>query len=232
MTGKRTEDLDDADFAWQRREMVLEVSAMAEEVSPTIDGTFAISPRVLEAMGRVLRHQFVPEVERPYAYQNRPLVIGHGQTISQPYIVALMTDLLKVKAGDRVLEVGTGSGYQAAVLADLGVEVFSLEIVEALAKQAEQTLRKLGYNQVHFMVGDGYHGWQAQGPFDGVIVTASVSHIPQPLLDQLKPGRRMVIPLGEAYAPQELVLIEKKEDGSLHKRNVLPVRFVPLTGGH
>lgn len=205
---------------------------MAEEVSPTLEGSRALSQAVLDALGRVPRHRFVPEEDRPYAYQNRPLPIGHGQTISQPYIVAFMSDLLAVEPGDHVLEVGTGCGYQAAVLAEMGVEVYSMEIVEPLASRAAKTLADMGYDNVHTRAGDGYDGWPEHAPFDGIIVTAGAGHVPPPLLDQLKPGGRMVIPLGACFSAQELLLITKDMHGNTHSREVLPVRFVPLTGGH
>lgn len=211
--------------------MVAEVAAMSEELNPTPDVP-VLSPPVLEALGRVPRHRFVPDIERDFAYQNRPLPIGHGQTISQPYIVAFMTELLKLKPGSRVLEIGTGCGYQTAVLAEMGAEIYSIEIVEPLASQAAQTLQSLGYDQVHVRLGDGYHGWTEHAPYDGIIVAAGAGHVPQPLLDQLKPGGRMVIPLGESYAAQELLLIKKDADGTIHRQEVLPVRFVPLTGRH
>lgn len=212
--------------------MVAEVEAMAEELNPAPDGTPALSSAVLDALGRVPRHRFVPEIEQDFAYLNRPLSIGYGQTISQPYIVAFMTDLLKLKPGSRVLEIGTGCGYQTAVLAETGAEVYSIEIVEPLASQAAEILQTLGYRHVHVRQGDGYHGWVEHAPYDGIIVTAGASHVPQPLLDQLKPGGRMIIPLGEAYATQELLLISKDEQGAVHRHEVLPVRFVPLTGEH
>jgi protein-L-isoaspartate(D-aspartate) O-methyltransferase len=220
------------DAAAHRRAMVAEVSQMAEEVALPADGAPALSKEVLAALGRVPRHYFVPREERRHAYRNYPLPIGHNQTISQPYIVAFMTGLLRIKAGDRVLEVGTGCGYQTAVLAEMGAEVYSVEIIEPLARQAGETLRELGYGRVHTRAGDGYQGWREHAPFDAVIVTAGATHVPQPLLDQLKSGGRMVIPIGEVYATQELVLIEKDMHGKPHQRQVLPVRFVPLTGGH
>lgn len=231
MRGVLADEIVEREYAQRRAAMVEEVSEMAREVAPSYGGT-PLSPEVLEAMSRVPRHLFVPQQEQRYAYQNRPLSIGHGQTISQPYIVALMSDLLAVKAGGRVLEVGTGCGYQAAVLAEMGVEVYSIEIVEPLARQAAETLQGAGYGRVRVMAGDGYLGWPEHAPFDGVIVTAGASHVPQPLLDQLKPGGRMVIPLGEAYNVQDLLLIRKGENGDTHSQNVIPVRFVPLTGGH
>lgn len=221
-----------AAFSRARHAMVAEVEAMAEELNSAPDGTPAISSAVLDALGRVPRHRFVPEIEWEFAYLNRPLSIGYGQTISQPYIVAFMTDLLKLKPGSRVLEIGTGCGYQTAVLAEAGAEVYSIEIVGPLASQAAEILQALGYHHVHVRQGDGYHGWVEHAPYDGIIVTAGASHVPQPLLEQLKPGGRMIIPLGEAYAAQELLLISKDEQGAVHRHEVLPVRFVPLTGEH
>ena len=190
----------------------------------------AISPAVIAAMDRVERHEFVPEALRALAYEDRPLPIGYGQTISQPYIVALMTDLLEPTAGDRVLEIGTGSGYQAAVLAELGLEVYSIEIVPELGDEAAARLDRLGYDKVATRVGDGYYGWPERAPFDGLVVTAAAGHVPPPLIEQLKPGGRMVIPVGEPYRVQQLVLVTKAADGSLRSRQLLPVRFVPLTG--
>jgi protein-L-isoaspartate(D-aspartate) O-methyltransferase len=225
------DDPAEAVYAERRLAMVDEVAQMAQEVSPSPGGGLALSPAVLDAMGRVPRHRFVPEDERRYAYQNYPLSIGYGQTISQPYIVALMTDLLAVKPGNRILEIGTGCGYQTAVLAEMGAEVYSIEIVEPLAQQAAEVFRELGYEQIHAKAGDGYHGWPEHAPFAGIIVTAGAPHVPQPLVDQLKSGGRMVIPLGDAWSGQELLLIRKDENGKTHQHNVLPVRFVPLTGG-
>lgn len=214
-----------------RRAMLTQVAAMAEDLTPHRHAP-ALSPDVLEAMARVPRHRFVPAVEQEYAYQNRPLEIGYGQTISQPYIVAFMTDLLQLEPGSRVLEIGTGCGYQSAVLAEMGAEVYTVEIVEPLAMQSAELLQALGYRQVHARQGDGYHGWPEHAPYDAIIVTAGAAHVPQPLLDQLKPGGRMVVPLGEAYTTQELLLIRKDAEGAVHRRNMLPVRFVPLTGTH
>lgn len=218
-------------FGERRLAMVQEVAELAEAIKPEAGGA-GISPRVLAVLGRVPRHRFVPQSLRLHAYDNRPLPIGHDQTISQPYIVGLMTELLEVHPGQRVLEVGTGSGYQAAVLAEMGVAVWSVEIVAALATQAAATLKELGYDRVEVKAGDGYAGWPEHAPFDGIIVTAGAAHVPQPLLDQLKPGGRMVIPVGAPYAVQELWLIEKSEDGRSHRKRVTEVRFVPLTGGH
>jgi protein-L-isoaspartate(D-aspartate) O-methyltransferase len=219
------------DFAECRLRMVEEVAAMAEEVLPSPDGSPVMSKQVLAALSRVPRHRFVPESELSFSYQNRPLPIGYNQTISQPYVVAFMTDLLALKSGDRVLEVGTGGGYQTAVLAEMGAEVYSIEIVEPLARQAAEILGTLGYNRVHTRLGNGYLGWPEHAPFDAVIVTAAAGHVPPPLLDQLKPGGRMVIPIGEANATQALQIIDKDLSGKSHSQQVLPVRFVPLTGG-
>lgn len=185
------------------------------------------NPRVLAAMAKVPRHDFVPPDQRDFAYQDRPLPIGYGQTISQPYIVAFMTEALAPQPTDRVLEVGTGSGYQAAVLAGLVAEVFTLEIIEPLAQRAEATLRRLGITNVRVRAGDGYRGWPEHAPFDAIIVTCAPEAVPPPLVAQLKNGGRMIIPVG-AYT-QSLVLLENR-DGSLHERDVLPVRFVPMTG--
>ncbi|MEM8953677.1 MAG: protein-L-isoaspartate(D-aspartate) O-methyltransferase [Verrucomicrobiota bacterium] len=186
-------------------------------------------PRVLKAMAEVLRHEFVPEDLRLEAYRDSPLPIGHKQTISQPFIVALMTERLDPQPNDKVLEIGTGSGYQAAVLAELVEDVYSIEIVEPLAKQATQVLSDLQYDNVHVKAGDGYQGWPEHAPFDAIIVTCAPDHIPQPLIDQLKEGGRMMIPVGETSFTQELVLLEK-QDGNVVQKSVLPVRFVPMTG--
>jgi len=184
--------------------------------------------RVLEAMRKVPRHRFMPESQRAHAYDDRPLPIAHGQTISQPYIVALMSELADVKPGDTVLEVGTGSGYQAAVLAEMGVKVFSIEIIEPLAKQATATLSELGYgNKVEVRHGDGYAGWPGRAPFDAVIVTAAPPKIPKPLKQQLKVGGRLVIPVGKHY--QSLIRVTRTKDG-FREESVIPVRFVPMTG--
>jgi len=184
-------------------------------------------PLVLAAMRKVPRHEFVPESYRNYAYADEPLPIGEGQTISQPYIVALMTESLHINKGSRVLEIGTGSGYQAAVLAEIAKEVYSIEIVEPLAKRAGDILERLGYKNVKVRCGDGYRGWPEEAPFDAIIVTAAPDHIPQPLIDQLKVGGRMSIPVGEIY--QELMIVTKNEKGVTTK-DVIPVRFVPMTG--
>jgi protein-L-isoaspartate(D-aspartate) O-methyltransferase len=184
---------------------------------------------VLRAMRSVPRHLFVPTDQRHHAYSDRPLPIGYGQTISQPYIVALMTELLGIGPGDVVLEVGTGSGYQAAVLAEIVESVYTIEIVSALASSARGRLAELGYDGVEVRAGDGYYGWLEHAPFDGIVVTAAASHIPPPLEEQLAPGGRMVIPVGAPMQVQSLVLVEKKADGSIVRHSLLPVRFVPLT---
>jgi len=185
-------------------------------------------PAVLRAMGTVPRHEFVPESQQPLAYTDQALPIRHGQTISQPYIVALMTQVLELEPGESVLEIGTGSGYQAAVLAEITDQVYTIEILEPLAENARETLQRLGYENVHCRIGDGYRGWPEHAPFDAIIVTAAPDHIPQPLVDQLKVDGRMVIPVGSYY--QELILLRKGADGNLTRQGVIPVRFVPMTG--
>jgi protein-L-isoaspartate(D-aspartate) O-methyltransferase len=183
---------------------------------------------VLEAMRKVPRHLFVPENQKSNAYEDRPLSIGDGQTISQPYIVAHMTDIIKPKKGMKVLEIGTGSGYQAAVLAEIVDQVFTIEIVENLGKRAKADLAKLGYKNVFVKIGDGYQGWPTEAPFDAILVTAAAEQIPQPLIDQLKEGGRMVIPVGKQGAIQELMLIERIK-GKIKTTNLGAVRFVPFT---
>ncbi|GBC59780.1 protein-L-isoaspartate O-methyltransferase [Desulfonema ishimotonii] len=182
----------------------------------------------LTAMETVPRHEFVPARARAAAYRDGPLPIGYGQTISQPYIVAYMTELLRVNAADKVLEVGTGSGYQAAVLGEIVREVRTIEIIPELGKNARQRLERLGYENVHVKIADGYHGWPEHGPYDGIIVTAAAEHIPPPLIRQLKDGGRMVIPVGHPFFVQNLVLVEKK-NGKVTTENLLPVAFVPFT---
>ena len=211
-----------------RARMVAEIAAMARETGAET-GRPIFSDAVMAAMGKVPRHRFVPASQDNLAYENRPLPIGEGQTISQPYIVALMTDLLDPKSADTVLEVGTGSGYQAAVLAELVAKVYTIEIVEPLARRARQVLGELGYRNVEVRVGDGYGGWPAAALFDAIIVTAAPAAVPQPLIDQLKPGGRMVIPVGGSSDVQQLLLVEKQSDGRTTTRRALPVRFVPLT---
>jgi protein-L-isoaspartate(D-aspartate) O-methyltransferase len=214
-----------------RRKMVQAIEADVGATSLYIDRK-DLDPRVMSAMASVERHRFVPPAEISLAYANRPLPIGHGQTISQPYIVALMTDLIGVGRNDRVLEIGTGSGYQAAVLAEMGAEVFTIEIIEPLAEEAAERLKQLRYDRVHTRQGDGYYGWQEEAPFDAIVVTAAADHIPPPLIRQLKPGGTMVIPVGSRFLVQQLVLVEKDSGGSIKTRQILPVRFVPLTGAH
>jgi protein-L-isoaspartate(D-aspartate) O-methyltransferase len=191
-----------------------------------------LDERVMRALAKVPRHEFVQADDRRFAYENRPLPIGHGQTISQPYIVAIMTDLVEPAAGCRALEIGTGSGYQAAILGELCSEVYTVEIVEALGTTARERLARLGYRNVAVRLGDGYYGWEQHAPFDAIVVTAVASHIPPPLLKQLKPGGRMILPIGTRFTAQELVLVSKDDAGRVTTRQILPVRFVPLTGDH
>ncbi len=219
------------DFTRQRAALVAEVEQDIASIAPST-GRKRLSPAVLKALGKVPRHLFVPEDRLEAAYDNRPLPIGYGQTISQPLIVGLMSDLLEIQAGDRVFELGTGSGYQAAILDAMGAQVFSMEIVEPLGDAAKARLNRLGYRRVQVKLGDGYHGWEDAGPFDAIIVTAAGDHIPPPLVKQLKRGGHMVLPVGGRYFAQKLVLVTHKEDGSLETRDILPVRFVPLTGQH
>ena len=189
-------------------------------------------PRVLRALATVPRHEFVPAMERLFSYEDSPLPIGYGQTISQPYIVALMTDLLDIEAEDTILEVGAGSGYQAAILATMAKEVFSIEIVEPLAVAAAERLRRLGYGNVTVRNGDGYQGWPEKAPFAGIILTAAALQVPPPLVEQLAPGGRMVLPIGPPGGRQQLIVLTKDGHGRIHRRTVLDVAFVPLTGGH
>ena len=191
-------------------------------------GKSKLDPRVMAAMGKVSREAFVsPDLER-FAYDNGPLSIGYGQTISQPYIVALMTDLLQLEPDHIVLEVGTGSGYQAAVLSQLVKKVFTIERIEELGNASAERLKSLGYSNIECLTGNGYDGWPEHAPYDAIIVTAAASHIPQALIEQLKPGGRLVIPVGLPYMPQELMLVEKDEQGEIHTRDILGVAFVPL----
>ncbi len=187
--------------------------------------------RVLAAMRKVPRHEFVPEHLADAAYEDHPVPIGYGQTISQPYIVALMTELLRLTPGAKVLEVGTGCGYQTAVLAEIAAEVYSMEIIEALARESADRLQRLGYKNIQIKRGDGYLGWPEHAPFDAIIVTAGAEHIPPPLVQQLKTGGRIVIPVGEPHAEQSLLLVQKGSNGEVITRNVSAVLFVPLTRG-
>ena len=191
-----------------------------------------IDENIMQVMRTIPRHEFVPQDLRSRAYDNEPLPIGYGQTISQPYIVALMTQLMQPQPDHRVLEIGTGSGYQAAVLSALVRQVYSIEIVEELGKSSAQLLNRLGFGNVDTRIADGYDGWPEQAPFDSIIVTAAISHIPPPLVQQLKKGGRMLIPVGTRFQTQYLTLVEKDLQGAITTRQVLPVYFVPFTGGH
>ena len=209
------------------------LEAIARDARETGDktGRPVFSVAVMEAMRAVPRAAFVPEAEKPFAYENRPLPIGHGQTISQPFVVALMTELLDVEPGARVLEVGTGCGYQTAVLCALGATVHSVEVVEPLARAAAARLNRLGDARAMVRAGDGHAGWPEEAPFDGIIVTAAAPSVPAALVDQLRPGGRLVIPVGPAGVTQQLQRLEKRADGSCEAKTVLPVAFVPLTRG-
>lgn len=219
----------DDDMTAERQRLVEKIEAEVRMTAPEL-GFARLDPRVAEAMLRVPRHAFVPSAQRALAYANHPLPIGGGQTISQPYIVAIMSQLLNVGPGDRVFELGTGSGYQAAVLADMGVEVYSVEIVPELAERAVANLEAAGYPQVQVRAGDGWLGWPEAAPFDGIILTAAAPTIPDHLIAQLKPGGRLVMPIGETNSVQQLAIFDKDEDGGLRRRDLLPVRFVPVTG--
>jgi len=212
-----SQDSKEEDYTKARQEMV-DSQIAAREIK---------DKAVLDAMRKVKRHLFVPDEMKSYSYTDGPLPIGEGQTISQPYIVAIMTELLEPKKDDKVLEIGTGSGYQAAILAEIVKEVYTIEIVPKLAKTAEERLKELGYKNITVKCGDGYQGWLEHAPFDSVIVTAAPDHIPQPLVDQLKIGGKLVIPVGDLY--QELIVVTKTKDG-VKKKTVIPVRFVPMTG--
>jgi protein-L-isoaspartate(D-aspartate) O-methyltransferase len=216
-------------YAAQRNRLV---DLIERDVSATSEylGTKHLDPAVVRALRAVPREQFVPRALHNQAYRDHPLPIGHGQTISQPYIVAVMSHLTGIRSGQRIFELGTGSGYQAAVLAEMGAKVYSVEIVPELAQRAAETLAGLGYDQVHVRAGDGYQGWPEAAPFDAVIVTAAHPDIPQPLVEQLAIGGRMVMPVGEIGGTQQLMVLTKHEDNRLTRRNVLPVRFVPITG--
>lgn len=218
-------------YTARRQRMVHKIEADVKRSSARL-GKKALDKQVLDAMRTVPRHEFVRPHLKRLAYANRPLPIGHGQTISQPYIVAVMTDLLHLDEDDIVLEIGTGSGYQAAVLAALVRQVYSIEIIKELAEEAGERLQRLGYTNAETRVSDGYYGWEAHAPFDAIIVTAAASYIPPPLLRQLKPGGRMVIPVGSPFLTQQLMLVHKDQDGQVKTRQVLPVAFVPLTGKH
>ena len=210
--------------------MVAEVDALYAETRAET-GLAAMSPPVRAALGKVERHRLVPPAQQPAAYANRPLPIGNGQTISQPYIVALSADLLSPKPGDVVLEVGTGSGYQAAVLAEVVQQVYSIELIETLGRSAAAKLNEMGYGNVEVRIGDGYAGWPEKAPFDGIVVTAAAPSIPRALVEQLKPGARMVIPVGSDGFIQYLKLVTRRADGGYDEKEVIPVRFVPLVPG-
>ena len=218
------------DYTQQRKNMIRAIEADVRATSINLQKE-ALDPRVMEAMNTVPRHVLVPKNQQRHAYLNRPLPIGYGQTISQPYIVAIMTDLLNPQPEHKVLEVGTGSGYQAAVLSRLVQQVYTIEIIDALGKRAERDLIDLGYNNIQARIGDGYYGWEQHAPFDGIVVTAAASHVPPPLIHQLKLGGRMIIPVGGRFLIQQLLLVVKDTDGKVTTRQLLPVRFVPLTGG-
>ena len=223
--------MSDADtYATARRRLVETIRSDARETRRWT-GRAQFAERVLEAIGRVPRHQFVAEGDEVAAYVNRPRAIGHGQTISQPYIVALMTDMLDLAGDERVLEIGTGSGYQAAVLSELVARVYTIEIVEPLALQARKRLKALGYDNVEVRVGDGYAGWPEEAPFDAVMVTAAPERIPEALVHQLKPGGRMIVPIGRAHDRQTLTLVVKDRQGRTRVTDVLPVAFVPMVRG-
>ncbi|WP_431064376.1 protein-L-isoaspartate(D-aspartate) O-methyltransferase [Methylotuvimicrobium sp.] len=213
----------------QRNSLVDAIQADVRSTSYFL-GKDALDEKVLQALRKVPRHEFVQEAQRLNAYLNRPLPIGYGQTISQPYIVAIMTDLLDLDENSRVLEIGTGSAYQAAVLAEVAGSVYTIEIIDALAERAAGDLKRLGYDKVHSRAGDGYYGWEEAAPFDAIMVTAAASHIPPPLIKQLKPGGRMIIPVGGRFTVQHLVLVNKDQENRITSRQLLPVRFVPLTG--
>lgn len=217
-------------FQDHRAGMIATIEQYAGLAPEVIEGG-EIDREVLQAMRTIPRHEFVPEDVRPLAYADRPLPIGYGQTISQPFIVAIMTGLLDPESSDKVLEIGTGSGYQAAVISPLVDEVFTIEIVPGLGERAGETLKRLGFENVKTKIADGYYGWPKEAPFDGIIVTAAASHIPPPLIRQLKPGGRMIIPIGGPFAAQQLMLVEKRADGRTTSRQVMPVQFVPFTRG-
>lgn len=219
------------EYQARRESLIKEIEADVRDTSLYLDKE-KLDSHVVKALRTVPRHKFVQDRLQEYAYENRPLPIGYGQTISQPYIVAIMTDLIKPKKHHRILEVGTGSGYQAAVLAELVKQVYTIEIVKPLAIQAGQRLKSLGYKNIITKQGDGYYGWHKFAPFDAIVVTAAASHIPPPLLKQLKPGGRMIIPVGSRFMTQQLLLVNKDKQGKLSTKQILPVMFVPLTGKH
>jgi len=218
------------DFTAQRARMVAEVDAMYAQTRRET-GLASMSAPVRAALGKVERHRLIPDSRRAQAYGNHPVPIGAGQTISQPYIVALSTDLLAPKPGDSVLDVGTGSGYQAAVLAEMVSKVYSIELIEPLGREAAERLNAMGYRNIEVRIGDGYRGWPDKAPFDGIVVAAAAPQVPAALVEQLKPGGRMVIPVGASGDIQFLKVIVKRADGGYDEKQVLPVRFVPLVPG-
>jgi len=214
-----------------QRDMIRDIESEVRYTQHLI-GRKALDPRVMQAMTEVPRDRFVPDNLRMMAFENGPLPIGHGQTISQPYIVALMTDLLQPEAAHSILEIGTGSGYQSAILSRLCARVYTVEVVRELGEAAASRLRALGYDNIETRIGNGYAGWPEYAPYDGIIVTAAAPFIPQALIEQLKPGGRLVIPVGERYSHQELMLVEKDAGGATHPKSVLGVAFVPLVDGN
>ena len=220
---------DDVDYSVARAAMVDSVHYYATLTRDTAEE--ALNEDVMQSLSLVERHEFVPANQQPFAYENRPLPIGHGQTISQPYIVALMTDLIEPDRDFVVLEIGTGSGYQAAILAKLVTHVYSIEIIEALADDAKARLARLGYDNITTKLGDGYYGWEEHAPYDAIVVTAAASHVPPPLVQQLKTGGRMIIPVGGRFMTQQLLLLEKTDDDEVITRQIAAVRFVSLTRG-
>ena len=218
-------------YTKERARMVQEIEAEVEHTR-RLTGKGSFDARVMAVMSTVARHKFVSSDKESFAYLNEPLNIGFGQTISQPYIVALMTDLLALRKDDIVLEVGTGCGYQTAILSELAKQVYTVEVIRDLSEQARERLSAMGRTNIEFRVADGYHGWSQHAPFDAIVVTAAVETIPKPLVDQLKPGGRMAIPVGTSYSGQTLTLVQKDKAGSITQKRILPVAFVPLTGRH
>ncbi len=221
---------DEPDYANLRAGLMREVEAHAL-ITQRLRGIKPPNRRVMEAMAKVPRHEFVPHHLRPYAYLNHPLPLGFGQNISEPYLIALMTHLADLSTEDVVFETGTGAGYQAAILAGLAKRVYSVEIIKPLARRAAETLARLGFDNVEVRLGDGFFGWSEHGPYDAMIIKESMTYVPPPLLRQLKPGGRMVVPLGPPKGPQFLTLIRKDKDGRVRQERILPVRFSPLQGG-
>ena len=221
-------DVDQYEPKRQRMIRLIEAETRATEA---VTGIEVLDPEVLDTMARVPRHAFVPRVLVRHAYEPRPLPVAEEQNIAAPFLVALMTHLAQVRPGDRIFETGTGAGYHAAILADMKADVFSVEVIEPLARQAASRLGQLGYHRVRIRPGDGYYGWAEEGPYDAIIVKEAVNHVPDPLLRQLKPGGRMVLPLGPLNGTQALTVVQKQDNGAVTKRRILPVRFSPLQGG-